>query len=341
MKNKKTKKQRGITLIALVITIIVLLILAGVTIATLTGDNGILTKATEAKGETISSTEQEQISTAQMSTVANRIGNDWNVGDLQEELDKLVGEDKTKVTYNADDSINVRFSETKHNYTVKDNQVIRIEDSEFIIGDENWYKYEEVEGGIKITGVIEEVQKYTLIGIILTLVTENPELLQNLESPDEEIKAQAQKEFNEIVEAKQEEGKIYKNVGNIPSQINGKDVVEIDKNAFSNLEFLDYVTIPNTVKKIGQQAFRGNNIVNLEIPASVIFIGGEAFSSNELKYVEFKGIQPEIKFDSDFYKGIFSANDGLVTRRIKVPKGEKANYSAFSLGISSNDVIYE
>ena len=37
---KKFFNQRGITLIALVITIIVLLILAGVTIATLTGDNG-------------------------------------------------------------------------------------------------------------------------------------------------------------------------------------------------------------------------------------------------------------------------------------------------------------
>ena len=42
-------KDRGITLIALVITIIVLLILAGVTIATLTGDNGLLQKATSAK----------------------------------------------------------------------------------------------------------------------------------------------------------------------------------------------------------------------------------------------------------------------------------------------------
>ncbi len=39
------KNQRGITLIALVITIIVLLILAGVSIAMLTGQNGILTKA--------------------------------------------------------------------------------------------------------------------------------------------------------------------------------------------------------------------------------------------------------------------------------------------------------
>ena len=38
----KSTRQKGITLIALVITIIVLLILAGVSIATLTGENGIL-----------------------------------------------------------------------------------------------------------------------------------------------------------------------------------------------------------------------------------------------------------------------------------------------------------
>ena len=42
------RNQKGITLIALVITIIVLLILAGVSIAMLTGQNGILTRATDA-----------------------------------------------------------------------------------------------------------------------------------------------------------------------------------------------------------------------------------------------------------------------------------------------------
>ena len=42
------RNQKGITLIALVITIIVLLILAGVSIAMLTGDNGLLNKTNEA-----------------------------------------------------------------------------------------------------------------------------------------------------------------------------------------------------------------------------------------------------------------------------------------------------
>ena len=53
MKEKQNeKKSKGITLISLVVTIIVLLILAGVSIAMLTGDNGIITQAQRAKDET-------------------------------------------------------------------------------------------------------------------------------------------------------------------------------------------------------------------------------------------------------------------------------------------------
>lgn len=49
--SSKIKKgsQKAVTLIALVVTIVTLLILAGVTIATLTGENGIITKAKQAK----------------------------------------------------------------------------------------------------------------------------------------------------------------------------------------------------------------------------------------------------------------------------------------------------
>ena len=54
------KKQTGITLIALVITIIVLLILAGISIAMLTGNNGILTQANQAKENTKVATAKEK-----------------------------------------------------------------------------------------------------------------------------------------------------------------------------------------------------------------------------------------------------------------------------------------
>ncbi len=58
---EKLKNQRGITLIALVITIIVLLILAGISIAMLTGENGILIKSNEARIETENSNLLEEL----------------------------------------------------------------------------------------------------------------------------------------------------------------------------------------------------------------------------------------------------------------------------------------
>ena len=58
-KKYQVKTNNGITLIALVITIIVLLILAAVSIATLTGQNGILTQANNAKEETRGATVEE------------------------------------------------------------------------------------------------------------------------------------------------------------------------------------------------------------------------------------------------------------------------------------------
>ena len=61
---KLMKEKRGITLIALVITIIVLLILAGLTIATLTGDNGLLTKAGNAKNTSEKGEIEEQVKLA-------------------------------------------------------------------------------------------------------------------------------------------------------------------------------------------------------------------------------------------------------------------------------------
>ena len=58
------KNQKGITLIALVVTIVVLLILAGVAIAMLRGNNGILTEATKASDSTKKAEAEEAINNA-------------------------------------------------------------------------------------------------------------------------------------------------------------------------------------------------------------------------------------------------------------------------------------
>lgn len=67
------KKENGITLIALVITIIVLLILAGVSIAMLTGDNGILNKATGASQKTLAAEAEEAIKLAVNVVIADKL----------------------------------------------------------------------------------------------------------------------------------------------------------------------------------------------------------------------------------------------------------------------------
>ena len=76
--------QKGITLIALVITIIVLLILAGVSIAMLTGQNGILTQAQNAKTTTENKSAEEKVKLAIMGARAD--DGTLTVGKLRTEL---------------------------------------------------------------------------------------------------------------------------------------------------------------------------------------------------------------------------------------------------------------
>ena len=57
---KKIANNRGITLIALIVTIIVLLILAGISVSMLTGQNGILNRAAEAKEKTVVAQKDEE-----------------------------------------------------------------------------------------------------------------------------------------------------------------------------------------------------------------------------------------------------------------------------------------
>ena len=76
---KNFRKNQGITLIALVITVIVLLILAGVTIVTLTGDNGILTRAQEAKNKTEQAQkDEENILDSYENLINEYAGIDWD-----------------------------------------------------------------------------------------------------------------------------------------------------------------------------------------------------------------------------------------------------------------------
>ena len=73
-RKKIFKSTKGITLIALVVTIIILLILAGISIAMLTGNNGVLTQAKSAKERTGEKGEQERVNLAASSAMTLGMG---------------------------------------------------------------------------------------------------------------------------------------------------------------------------------------------------------------------------------------------------------------------------
>ncbi|HJJ18096.1 MAG TPA: prepilin-type N-terminal cleavage/methylation domain-containing protein [Clostridiaceae bacterium] len=107
------KNQKGITLIALVITIIVLLILAGVTIAMLTGENGILNKATTAVNNTTDAELKEAVRLAVATNITNNDGS-FVVTDktaLKKEIETANANVTAEVT-------NIEEGENKGNYSV-------------------------------------------------------------------------------------------------------------------------------------------------------------------------------------------------------------------------------
>ena len=130
MKNKGKQKNNGITLIALVITIIVLLILAGVSIATLTGENGILTRASEASEKTSIGQEIEQIKLAILDVTSDNLetsdSSDWTSSELLSALESEI----------SDSSIDVSSKRPGEEYlylvTIGDNQYGITEDNEVV-----------------------------------------------------------------------------------------------------------------------------------------------------------------------------------------------------------------
>ena len=109
------KKEKAITLIALVITVIVLLILAGVAIATLLGDNGIITKATTAKEKTNIGGEKDLLALAYNSAVAENYGN----GEItDEQLQKELDNQGVNATVTRNSPLKITFNDSGNSYTI-------------------------------------------------------------------------------------------------------------------------------------------------------------------------------------------------------------------------------
>ena len=88
-------KEKGITIVALVITIIILLIISGLTIEVLIGKDGIISKAAEAKQATEISSEKENIQLAVIQTAQDNKSLKIEVDKLNQNLINVFGKDET------------------------------------------------------------------------------------------------------------------------------------------------------------------------------------------------------------------------------------------------------
>ena len=137
-KYKSKSLQKGITLIALVVTIVVILILAGVSISMLSGDDGIIISAEKAKEETDNKGVQEQVElmTSEYIMQKNTGGEDSIKKYYQTQASK--GE-ISSIRENNDNTYTI----TKDGYEVKidkNGKTIKINEKEKVPVTDIWYK---------------------------------------------------------------------------------------------------------------------------------------------------------------------------------------------------------
>ena len=118
------KEKNGITLIALVVTIVVLLIISGVSISMLTGDNGIISQASKSKEETEIGYEKEHVNMAYTSAKANKIANGdmtvVNADDINRELNLQ----KIDAIASGSNPIIIKFNKSGRSYEINQNGII-------------------------------------------------------------------------------------------------------------------------------------------------------------------------------------------------------------------------
>ena len=176
-KNINLKKEKGITLVALVVTIIVLLILAFIAISMIMGDNGVVEKAKESKEETIKAQEREFIKLAYQDLEMDyRLkGTDITADRVMEKLSEYdknievkmitkdeIGDTEVVVEKNSgEEYAEIVFTETEHKYAGS------------LVIDENKARYEVTYNANRGNG--GPTKQIKIEGTPLTITLERPE----------------------------------------------------------------------------------------------------------------------------------------------------------------------
>ena len=264
--------NKGITLIALVVTIIVLIILASISIATLTGDNGIINQSKEAKEETEIAEERE---TAEISAVQaagmDRYGN-VTEENLRNQLNKNIGNGKYELEV-VGEKFKVTYTESQRSYYVDKDGNIEIADgsnsddgiysesvSEDEIAPEDLFNYEIINDGrtAKIGDIMLPEKTVKITGIKAKYCNEdgyNPDTgSADLPDTNYEIIYEGQKISDTLVIPYKVDGKF------VQGGIEGEEytIAEVDLTVYSSDKRGDYMSMPhvetiiypNTVEKI-------------------------------------------------------------------------------------------
>lgn len=298
------KRENGVTLIALAVTIIIMLILAGATISMLTGNSGITTNASKAKTKSYLADIKEEY---ELYLSEKRMDDEYD-------LDTLYANDKT-IRYEGNvvgsgiteicssikkgDEKKFEIIKGKIYYVSQDKKVIPIA----------------VELGFSINPYeITDDGALRSSAMNLYLVDNNGKLdLSEYEGKIKTIEAGA---FSKV--------EIESGITPLSSIVLPKGITTIGDDAFSYNTSLTSIKIPNTVTTIGKRAFYGcTNLTSIEIPDSVTYIGDYCFwNCNRLQKIKLS-------------KKIQTINQGLLEgcsslTEIEIPEGvESIGYAAF------------
>ena len=280
----KFKKNKGITLIALVVTIIVLLILAGISITMLTGQNGILNRAGEAKTTNGVAQGVELIKVSVMDALTRGTG-ELTDENLRKALSSNLGTEG------------------------KDYEIVGSEDCGWTVtikGNDKDYK-------ISSTGKIGEIEKVE--GSKSDWEIEGNAVVKYLGN-DKDIVIPNYVDGTKITEVGE---KVFYNSEKTGTLTISEGIKTIDTYAFADSKFTGELILPNTIKTIRSYAFAGCNgfTGNLELPSSVETIENFSFvawngNTNDLIIPgSIKKIEDYAFCSCNGFKGKLTIKDGV------------------------------
>lgn len=257
---KKLKNKNGVTLIALAVTIIIMLILAGVTISMLTGNSGITTNASKAKTKSYLADIKEEY---ELYLSEKRMDDEYD-------LDTLYANDKT-IRYEGNE-VGTGIAEICSSIKKGDEKKFEIIKGKiyYVSQDKNVIPIA-VELGFSINPYeITDSGVLKSSSMNLYLVDNDGHLdLSEYEGKIKTIEAGA---FSKV--------EIESGINPLQSIVLPKGITTIGDDAFSYNTSLTSIKIPNTVTSIGKRAFQGcSSLTEIEIPEGVKSIGYAAFSS--------------------------------------------------------------